>query len=545
MRQRYTTLEQELTSAQHELTTITSSLEDSERARAHMETELANNENALASVQQQLTNASSELASHARQLHTALADVSAAQRRAEDAEQAQRSLQSENSGLLAQLEEVRPKVVSLSNKNAEAEERIWEADKNVRVLETNIVKLEAQIAESVEAEENAKAQLALAKDERVRENEKHRMDIREVQEAYASMVRELEHAKERNMALEKEYELQRATLSAKDRDQDHWRAQAESRAAEAAAAMDELNAQQRTEDDTLAIVAHAQAEIESLRDQLALREDELARLREDAPSSSSSRPPSPSHRERDQSLNQEMLSAVRQQHALDLSTAHSRIRTLETDVFEAQAAAHTFQKRVTALEDELLQLRAQGTPGRATPPFRNASFHGGSEDSRRHSLSSTRPHTPSSLRIVARPVYEDNLSAETRHKRKVSLSMLKARIESERAAAQHTSAPSSMSVMGSPRSSLARGLSSVTIVEADEGSVEVNGRGGETPRTGLENRPSSVASERSRSHSHSRSHVVGSGSATRDDVKGIRASHFLDESHVFWCHSCRGDLVVL
>ena len=533
--QRQATLEQELSSTQHELTTLSSSLEDTEHSRAKLETQLNSSEAAFASVQEQFAHASSELASHARQLHAAIGDASAAQRWAEQAEQAQRSLQAENSGLLAQLEEVRPKVVSLSNRNAEAEERIWEAEKKVRTLEGHITKLETQIARHIEAEEDAKAQLVSVESEKLREIEKYRADLRDLQEAYSSVVRELEQAKEHGMRLEKEHEAHRAALSAKDRDQDRWRTEAESRAAEAAAAMTELSAQRQTEEDTIAIVERAQAEIESLRDQLALREDELTRLREDAPSSSSSRPHSP-HQERQQSLNQEMLSAVRQQHALDLSTAHSRIRTLETEVFEAQAVAHTFQRRVAALEDELTQLRARAisdTPGRSTPPFaRGSSFYGG-EDSRRHSFSSSRPHTPSLLRprIVARPVYDQNLSAETRHKRKVSLSMLKARIESERAAVQHAS---SSSALGSPRSSLVRGLSNMAIAEADE-SVEKDG-GGQTPRTGSDNRPRSVTSD---THSQSRSNLdlfIG---------KGKHAAHFLDESHVFWCHSCRGDLVVL
>ncbi|KAF8517204.1 hypothetical protein JB92DRAFT_2829062 [Gautieria morchelliformis] len=184
---------------------------------------------------------SPELTSHARQLHATEDVVISAQRRAEDTEQAQRSLQAENSGLLAQLEEVRPKVVQLINRNAEADGRIWAAEKE-----------------------------------------------------------------------------------------------------------------------------RAQAEIESLRDQLALRED--------APASSSSRPHSPTQ-EGQRSLSQQM-------HTLDLSTAHSRIHALEAEVFEAQAAAHTFQRRVRALGAELVQLNTDHIPdvvGRSTTPFPcRASFHDGS-----------------------------------------------------------------------------------------------------------------------------------------------------------------------
>ncbi|KAF8463560.1 hypothetical protein JB92DRAFT_3066475 [Gautieria morchelliformis] len=534
--QRHATLEHELTSAQHQLTTVSSSLDDTERARANLENALATNETSLASIQQQLAHASSELTSHARQLHATEDAVSSAQRRAEDAEQAQRSLQAENSGLLAQLEEVRPKVVELINKNAEADERIWAAEKEVSALEANVAKLEAQLAESVATEAKARLLLESAEGKRQRDDEKHLADLREIQDAYASAVRDVEHAKERAAKLEIEHDAERSAMLAKARDHDRWKSEAASRAAEATAAMSELSAQRQTENDAIAISQRAQAEIESLRDQLALREDELMRLREDAPSSSSSRPHSPIQ-EGQRSLSQEMVSVVRQQHALDLSTAHSRIRALETEVFEAQAAAHTFQRRVTALEAELVQLNTHHIPdvaGRSTPPFpRRASFQDGSEDSRRHSLSSTRPHTPSSLRslIVPRVVYDENLSAATRHKRKVSLSMLKARIESERAAAQHST---SVSVVGSPRLSQIHGLSSIVIAEADE-SLEMH-RGERTPRKGSDARSPSVLSEANSQPQSNLELVVG---------KGKRPGQFLDESHVFWCHSCRGDLVVL
>ncbi|KAF8516098.1 hypothetical protein JB92DRAFT_3095731 [Gautieria morchelliformis] len=243
------------------------------------------------------------------------------------------------------------------------------------------------------------------------------------------------------------HEAERAAMLAKARDHDRWKSEAESRAAEATAAMSELSAQRQTENDAIAITQRGSAKPES------------------------------------------------QQHALHLSIAHSRIRALETEVFEAQAATHTFQRRVTALEAELVQLNTSHT-GRFRP-F-DPSFP--AEDSRRHSLSSTRPHTPSSLRslIVPRAVYDENLSAATRHKRKI------------------------------------HGLSSMAIAEADE-SLEMH-RGERTPRKGSDARSPSVLSE-ANSQPQSNLELVGG--------KGKRPAQFLDESHVFWCHSCRGDLVVL
>ncbi|KAF8583620.1 hypothetical protein K439DRAFT_1203510 [Ramaria rubella] len=509
--QKHTTLAQDLAASQHELSTLSISLEAAEHARSTLESQLGTTETTLTALQQELTHASSELASHARQLHVAQAEVASAQRRAEDREGAQRSLQAENSGLLAQLEEVRPKVVELSNKSAADEERIWDAEKRVRGLEAEVADLEGRLEDSERGQKDAKARAGVLEGERERDELRWGKELKDLQDAYAGVVRELEEVRARATRVESELALQKVTMQTARREQEHWRGVAEERAAEAEAAKEEMGARRRAEEDALQIMERSQAEVEALRDQLALREDELARLRE-GEGASSSQPTSP--HQRHETLGDEVLSAVRQQHALDLSTAHSRIRALETEVFDAQAAAHSFQRRVAALEDELLQSRVHTRT--RTPPPRSSSF--GLADSRRHSVSSTRPHTPSSLSRVStpmhpRPVYEDNLSAETRHKRKISLGMLKARIESERAAAEHAQGLT-LSRVASP-SPLAR----VVIAEAEED-------GARTPRT--------TGSEvHSTSHSHS-----GTGT-------GKRAGQFLDETHVFWCHSCRGDLVVL
>ncbi|KAF8590124.1 hypothetical protein K439DRAFT_1612133 [Ramaria rubella] len=94
----------------------------------------------------------------------------------------------------------------------------------------------------------------------------------------------------------------------------------------------------------------------------------------------------------------------------------SLTKFFEKEVFNTQAA-HPFQCRVTALEDELLQPRVHTHICTSAPC--SSSFV--ASDSSRHSISSTCPHTPSSLSHVSRSmhtrlVYKDNLSAEMIHK---------------------------------------------------------------------------------------------------------------------------------
>lgn len=247
--------------------------------------------------------------------------------------------------------------------------------------------------------------------------------------------------------------------------------------------LNSISSHQEEEQDFL---EQAQNEIESLRIEISSKDEEIERLRETVSS--------PSANDAPRSLDAEMLSSLRQQHALDLSAAQSQIRALETSVFEAQAKSHTWQKQVSSLEDELLQLRSvpRGTHRPFSPgiPSRSSSRAHDHVDLRRASFTSHRPNN--AVPPLSRSFFEQNLDPETRHKRKVSLSMLKARIDSELAVTPHP--PS-------------RALSPV-------------------PSLPTVREPISQPLSPTIGHSFHR-------------------PQFLDESHVFWCHSCRGDLVIL
>ncbi|KIY65986.1 hypothetical protein CYLTODRAFT_48323 [Cylindrobasidium torrendii FP15055 ss-10] len=158
------------------------------------------------------------------------------------------------------------------------------------------------------------------------------------------------------------------------------------------------------------------------------------------------------------SFDAEMLGDIKQQHALELSSMQSRIRSLESAVFEAEARAHELQKQLTDSRQNLLSPPPGSAPSRPT--------------SRTGAVVSPPPMT----RTFA---IDQSLSPEARHKRKVSLSMLKARIERE------------------------SGKKLETVPDEHN--------------TGLPFM-----------HSHH-----------------ARRPQFLDDSHVFWCSSCKGDLVIL
>lgn len=181
-------------------------------------------------------------------------------------------------------------------------------------------------------------------------------------------------------------------------------------------------------------------------------------------------------------FDEEMLSSLRQQHALDLSASQSQIRALENSVFDAEARAHALQKQVHTLEARFAIKESGSRLGQRSfspnhypsRPLSRIQSH--SEFGRSSFNSSQRP--------FSRSIFDQSLTPETRHKRKVSLSMLKARIESE-------------VVVTGPQS---RVLSPV------------------------DSRPESLL---------------------QNDLSYHQTHQFLDDSHVFWCSSCSGELVVL
>jgi len=219
-----------------------------------------------------------------------------------------------------------------------------------------------------------------------------------------------------------------------------------------------------------------QKEVDSLRagSNPAIKTAEVEQLCNNQSSSFNSSPPL---------SDEEMLSSLRQQHALDLSASQSQIRALENSVFDAEARAHALQKQVHTLEARL----AVKEPGSR---LGQRSFSPNHYPSR--PLSRVQSHSEfgrSSFNLSQRPfsrsIFDQSLTPEARHKRKVSLSMLKARIESE------------VVVVTGPQS---RALSPV-----DSG-----------PESLLQN-----------------------------DLSHHQTHQFLDDSHVFWCSSCSGELVVL
>ncbi|KAH9858271.1 hypothetical protein C2E23DRAFT_865184 [Lenzites betulinus] len=482
-----------------QLTAVVSERDALLEARTALQTELEEGKNAVTELQQKLAALSSELSLNARQLKQVQAELRIATARAEDAEKTQKELQAEGIGLMRSLDEMRPKIVELTDAKLLLSENADSLQKTIQARDADIAQLESELDELRQQKESAEHErdrlaAALAADRTTQAK-----DASELQRAYAELQAEHAAAQKGVQDLEEERNKLRQLSNSNVEEIRRLTDSLQAQTTHAAALRAELAEQAQAQAEGADFLARAQADMEALRAELAQKDDELERLREDEGEGEGAGAGEGSS----QSLDGEMLNALRQQHALELSAAQSQVRARETALFTAEAQVHAFQRQVAALEDELALLRSHPLqrPSSRGPlphqlPHRTSSRTvDRSDDLRRASFSSHRAPTSSSLAVPAPASAFEGLSPETRHKRKVSLSMLKARIDSEVAASSHH--PRSVS-------SPARRP---------------------TPLPAVVEPPSQPA--------------------TPPPVLQQKRPVFMDEAHVFWCHACQGDLVVL
>ena len=502
---KYAELKKAHSSVSAQLTTVASDKEALEQAKAAVTSRADGTQKALAELQEKLTQATTELAANSKQLHNVQNELKRATRRAEEAEKFQSDLQNEGTNLMRSLNEMRPKIVELTNIRVGLIERVDELEGIIRKKEDAISQLEANLdeakeRESLSARSKQKEELARKKDE-----SSSQQNLLHVQKAYADLEAVVEtlkaSLKDREAERESYHQLALRRLEEVDRLTFSFQAQTEL----LSTAERELEERRAASSEDRGFVEGMQSEMELLQAEIAQKDEEIERLREGLPAATIRG-----------SLDGEMSSALKQQQMLELSNARSQIRALESAVFEADARAHSLQKQVSSLMDQLTQLRSlsnvptrpfsptPGMPSRPSSRARNVSDElrvqavrvGSSQ-----SISGMSNARSSPLHKPRKSTFE-TLSPETKHKRRVSLGMLKARIDSELASSVKSSQPPSRALTPLPESEL----------------MKING-------------VSSSSSVMEPSEPH--------------HIRGFKRHQFLDESHVFWCQSCHGDLVIL
>ena len=500
----YTELQKAHSSVQAQLTSVTSENEALERDKVAATTRADNTQKTLSELQEKLTQAATDLAANSKHLHNVQNELKRANRRAEEAEKTQGDLQTEGTNLMRSSSEMRHKIVELTNIRVELIERIDELEGIIRKKEDAISQLEASLDEAKERESHSaktrqKEELARKKDE-----SSSQQNLLHVQKAYTELETEVEALKAslKDREAERESYHQLALRRLEEVDRLTFSVQAQTELLNTAER--ELEERRAASTEDRGFVEGMQNDIELLQADIIQKDEEIERLRESAPA--------PNVRN---SLDGEMSSALKQQQLLELSNARSQIRALESAVFEADARAHSLQKQVSSLMDQLTQLRSlsnvptrpfsptPGMPSRPSSRARNVSDElrvQAVRVSSSQSISSSSNVRSSPLHKPRKSTFE-TLSPETKHKRRVSLGMLKARIDSELASTVR-SQPPSRALTPLPESEL----------------MKTNGASS-----------SSSVMEPSEPH----------------HIRGFKRHQFLDESHVFWCQSCHGDLVIL
>ncbi|KAH7915714.1 hypothetical protein BJ138DRAFT_997362 [Hygrophoropsis aurantiaca] len=486
LKTKHVALEEQHSSLQHHFEIISGDKDALFEEKSALQSQVEFNQSAVRQLQQKLGEVASELSSSDRALQNAQNELRIATRRAEDAERIQKDLQAEGTTLMRSLDEMRPKIVELTASKLELVEKIGKLEHDQKNRDAVISKLENEVIEATTHADELRELQEDATSVREKDTISFQRTIAELQRGYMDLEKELEASQGAVRSLDTERTRLRQTEIKQLEAIARLTGDAQRQEEDIASLESQVRSYRTSHEEQHGFIDRSNDELESLRAELVSREAEIEELREMVSSAATSQGP--------RSLDDEMLSSLRQQHAIELSSASSQIRALETSVFEAQATSHKLQKQISILEDQLAQTRSASratsrpfSPGIPRPSSRAQS----QTDVRRGSFG----HKPSNLAPLSRSVFDVGLSPETRHKRQVSLSMLKARIDSEAAAA------------GSHSSS--RALSPIP-----------QGSRAATP-------------------------------SIRDDIRSLHSDHlgkrpqFMDESHIFWCHSCQGDLVIL
>lgn len=476
MAKKYSDLQTSFATIKEDLSSVNSERDSLLSLKETLTIQVRTAERTTADLESKLGQSTSELSNLARQLDSTQAELRSAIRKADDAEHTQQSLQGEARGLMDSLNELRPKVVALTGEKLELSEKVDQLTRSVTQRDASISELESLLDQLQQTNSEAQARYDQLVKERDSETATTEKSIAVLQQSYDDLQQQYADTVASSRELEADRSRQRQIAIRQQEEIDNLQIDKRAQNEEISTLQERLEERQRAEEDTQRMLEELQAEVESLRSDLAAKEDEISRVRQ-AAASPSTLPPN---------LNDEFQSALKQQYDLELSSAQSTIRNLESSIYEAESRELQLQKQLASMEDELVQLRSITKTQKAHAFARRDSFsRRASDDLRRPSFTSNR--SDSIGRLQSSKSIDQGLPLATRHQRHVSLAMLQARMFSEaEAASLHLASKS-----GSP------------------------------------------------------THGQASFASVSSSTYQLRRPQFLDESHVFWCASCKGDLIVL
>ncbi|KAH9081801.1 hypothetical protein EDB83DRAFT_2512641 [Lactarius deliciosus] len=339
--------------AQKQLTSVTAEHQALRLERTSLQSQLDEHLGSIAGLRKAASQSATNQEALNRQLRSSQADLRNAIRRAEEAERTHQDLQNEGSSLMRSLDEMRPKIVELTNAKLELSEKNNLLEQAVRDRDSVIAQLESSLQAAQDQNESLASKLLDSETARERDRSSTQETQDELQRGYAQIETELSDALASIRELEVERAGQRQLANQRVDELDRMSSNSHSLKVEIASLHQELEERKLAEVEQEEFLERARTDVEVLRADLAAKAQEIEELRAEVSAAASSSP-SPSS----PSLDKEMMNALRQQHRLELSAAQSQIRAFQSSVFEAEARAHSFQKQLSQSEDQLAQLRA-------------------------------------------------------------------------------------------------------------------------------------------------------------------------------------------
>lgn len=255
-------------------------------------------------------------------LSTAETERASAEKRADAAEQRKRDLQKDNQDLISRLDELQTSYVEATNGRA--------------ALEMELEKSRTELKRSQQATEADSKTLA-EQDKTLQQKE---ASIKTLTEQLERVSRELEYAQDESKAKVTELETELKDLqqrkSGVQGEIERYKMGAEARIKEIA----DLKGVLEGVKEELSKAASEKEEAVKAHSELS-KELESLRTSTQAPSSHGA------------PLDREYVDSIQQQHELDLSTARTQIRTLENRVFEEESHCHELLKRVGEYQDQV------------------------------------------------------------------------------------------------------------------------------------------------------------------------------------------------
>jgi myosin protein heavy chain len=197
-------LQEKHESTHQKLTKVTEERDNLIAQKPVLEQSVQGKDATIAGLHAQLAAAGTEISSQKRQVQTLQNDLRIAQKRVDDSERTQQRLQSEGTNLMRSLDELRPKVVELTEDKVQLSEKLAHLEHELRDRDNIISNLEAGLEEAKEETESSQIEWRARLSKAELERSQAATSSSEMEKGFSELQKELDDALDSIRALESE-----------------------------------------------------------------------------------------------------------------------------------------------------------------------------------------------------------------------------------------------------------------------------------------------------------------------------------------------------